>query len=578
MELCNRYDLRGQNCFLVTGIDNSYTEEEIKDFFVANGEIAKVVSIPDEPGQPTGRALIEYTSERTISRVDPTALGNLRSPKDPNVMWHVRTIREICQDELGRELAQRYLRELQVLHGAGTTGFFNVLQSQLQNFQPDVDPPQGSDVHSPSGQPTLIPGFQNQTGDSQYGTMGSAHSPTYVPDEQASGVNHETSGPRLTRTSLDAPPSSIHEKLPHVDESIFNPPHVQKMVVEHIVRSESSTPSYSQSRIRIFSGRLPKPNGEVDYDAWRTQVELLNCDSSLSENLKVRRVLESLLSPAADIVKSLGTSAPLSSYLTQLEAAYGVVEDGEELFATFLSSNQNSGEKPSAYLNRLQGLLNKVISRGGVDPKDSNKHLLRQFCRGCWDQGLIVGLQLEHQKSNPPPFPELLLMLRTEEDRRTAKLDRMRKHLGSAKAVSHMHSVFSIPPYDYDPAVAVPKKQDNTQSLEKEIAELREKVALLTQKESDPKQKDNSSSSRGSKSGAQGDCLIASAVNPRPGTKAVSYPRPWFCFKCGQDGHIAAKCDQDANPVLVRKKNAELRVRRENYQMTQEASQQTLNY
>lgn len=59
------------------------------------------------------------------------------------------------------------------------------------------------------------------------------------------------------------------------------------------------------------------------------------------------------------------------------------MEDGEELFATFLSSNQNSGEKPSTYLNTLQGLLTKAISRGGVDAKDSNKHLLRQFCRGC---------------------------------------------------------------------------------------------------------------------------------------------------------------------------------------------------
>lgn len=54
------------------------------------------------------------------------------------------------------------------------------------------------------------------------------------------------------------------------------------------------------------------------------------------------------------MVKSLGTTAPLHSYLAQPEAAFGVVEDGEEVFATFLSSNQNSGEKPSAYLNRLQ--------------------------------------------------------------------------------------------------------------------------------------------------------------------------------------------------------------------------------
>ena len=81
--------------------------------------------------------------------------------------------------------------------------------------------------------------------------------------------------------------------------------------------------------IIVMSPTLPKPNGEVDYDSWRTQVELLICDSYLSGSQRVRRVLESLLSPAADIVKSLGTSAPLSAYLEQLEAAFGMVEDGE---------------------------------------------------------------------------------------------------------------------------------------------------------------------------------------------------------------------------------------------------------
>lgn len=286
-------------------------------------------------------------------------------------------------------------------------------------------------------------------------------------------------------------------------------------------------------------------------------------------------MLESLLSPATDIVKSLGTNAPLQSYLDQLEAAF--VEDGEELFTTFLSSNENSGEKPSIYLNRLQSLLTKAISRGGVDAKDSNKHLLRQFCRGCWDQSLIVGLQLEHQKGSPPSFPELLLLLRTEEDRRSAKHERMKKHLGNAKASSHLHSVFSMPDYDPNPDVAIPKKQDNTQRLKKEVAELRKQVASLTQKGKCETPEYASSNPIRNTNSVQGDCLIASAANVRPTLKTPTYPKPWFCFKCGQDGHITAKCDNEGNPALVRKKNAELRARRENYQVAQGTTQQSLN-
>jgi len=57
-----------------------------------------------------------------------------------------------------------------------------MLQSQLQNLQSDMGPPQRSEVPLPSSQPSLTPHVENQTHDSQYGTMGSAHSSTYMTD------------------------------------------------------------------------------------------------------------------------------------------------------------------------------------------------------------------------------------------------------------------------------------------------------------------------------------------------------------------------------------------------------------
>lgn len=322
---------------------------------------------------------------------------------------------------------------------------------------------------------------------------------------------------------------------------------------------------------------MPKPNGEVDYDAWRTQVDLLLSDLSLSDFQKVRRILESLLSPAADIVKPLGTNAAPQTYLSQLDSAFGVVEDGEELFATFLGSNQNSGEKPSIYLNRLQTLLTKAISRGGVLATESDKYLLRQFCRGCWDQSLIVGLQLEHRKANPPSFPELLLLLRTEEDRRAAKIDRMKKHLGSAKAATHMHSVLSMPVIENEPATA--KKHDISSKLEKEVAELRKQVEKLTQegrKEQKP-ERVQVNLTKGELP-IQSEHLVAHALNRNPVAETPTPPRPWFCFKCGADGHIAAKCSFEANPGLVRRKNAELRDKRDQFWAQHAAHRTSLNW
>jgi len=47
-------------------------------------------------------------------------------------------------------------------------------------------------------------------------------------------------------------------------------------------------------------------------------------------------------------------------------------------------------------------------------------------------------------------------------------------------------------------------------------------------------------------------------------------PRPWYCFRCGEDGHIAPSCNNEANPELVEKKRRELKQK-------QEAWEQTLN-
>lgn len=578
MDICNRFDVDGQSSLYATGIEGAYTDEEIANVFEVNGNISKIVRIPNAPEQLEGRVLIEYASDRSISRIDPTTLGTLPSPKDPAVVWSVRTIRDICQEQIGREIARRCLSELKAVAGSGKAGFLSTLESELQESQATIGPLQTSATQPHTTQDSDTP-------------------------------NHDT-----TRVDQSGPAEPTHVRsapanVPvHIKENIFNPPQIQKMIVEHVIRNESTTSSSTQTRIRTFSGRMPRPNGEVDYDTWRTQVDLLLSDPSINDALKVRKILESLLSPAAEVVKPLGICSPPSAYVIQLDSAFGVVEDGEELFAAFLSSNQNSGEKPSAYLNRLHSLMTRAISRGGASAENSNDQLLRQFCRGCWDQSIIIGLQLEYKKSNPPSFPELLLMLRTEEDRRSAKLDRMKKHLGTTKAAAHAHSIFDMPSYDHEPVSSPNIKQSETSKLEKKVNELTKQVEMLSQKPKNPthdseplpvpKPKQDETSKLENKiaeltkqvekltqsqkiseksESTNKDCLALSSNSVRKSFKVPGMPRAWFCFKCGEDNHIAAHCSNEPNPTLVRCKNAELRERQEKFQAQQAASPFALN-
>lgn len=97
--------------------------------FLINGEVSKVVKIPDEPGQPEGRVLLQYASDMSISKIDPITLP---SSKNPAVTWSVRTIGDVCQEEIGREIARRYLDELDSVAGVSRAGFLDILQSELQ--------------------------------------------------------------------------------------------------------------------------------------------------------------------------------------------------------------------------------------------------------------------------------------------------------------------------------------------------------------------------------------------------------------------------------------------------------------
>lgn len=130
----------------------------------------------------------------------------------------------------------------------------------------------------------------------------------------------------------------------------------------------------------------------------------------MSDIQRTRKILDSLLPPATDVIQTVSPQASPSEYLRLLDSVYGSVADGDELLAKFMGTMQNNDEKPSHYLNRLQVTLSAVIRRDGLPESERNRFLLKQFCRGCWENGLITALQLEQRTTKPPSFADLVLL------------------------------------------------------------------------------------------------------------------------------------------------------------------------
>ncbi|CAL9683894.1 unnamed protein product [Knipowitschia caucasica] len=354
-------------------------------------------------------------------------------------------------------------------------------------------------------------------------------------------------GEQPMKSEDPAPPLPGQQGVP-LTQADLNPPQVQKMVVEHIVRAEDfATHSGPAVRLRPFSGKTPKTQNEADYDTWRSHIELLLTDVNLPPLHVTRRIIESLLSPAADVVKGLRPDTLPSVYLQVLDSAYSTVQDGEELFAQFLNTLQDAGENPSSYLQRLLLTLNTVVKRGGVVAADVDKHLLRQFCRGCWDNGIIGKLQLEQKRDNPPSFAELLLLLRTEEDRQLAKESLMKKHMGSSKQRATLQA-----------QTTCPCSHSNADSTS--IRELKEQMRALQQQMSVLLTQTSKNVNR----------IKEPNFQPTGGSRPQNTrPRPGFCYKCGEDGHIVTTCNQPANSTLVQQKKTQLRQNQQRWDQNQ---------
>lgn len=202
-----------------------------------------------------------------------------------------------------------------------------------------------------------------------------------------------------------------------------------------------------------------------------------------------------------------------------------------------------------------------------MPPTETDRFLLNQFCRGCWDNTLISELQLKQRKLHPPTFAEFLSLLRTEEDREAAKAMRMKQHLGSAKPRATTHAQFAYTAEDngaHDSLTTI------TQQLSKQLADIHKQLAALTtaqshNKQPPPPKSTHTSNPRESQRGGK--------PTIRQPTRTQG-PKPEYCFQCGEEDHIKTNCDNEPNPSLVAAKRRQFN---QNQQKWQKSNTQSLN-
>lgn len=545
MDVFEKLGIKIPNAVLVSGDTDDVSEvEEVMGFLKQYGAIGRAKVVDEPESEFHKNWIVEYESGAAVTALEPQ-LPYTYTTEDEKTTYRIQCLASIYAVQEGNKKTQSYLADLKQLAKVSGINYAEVLKGMMSQIgesiaalEPDF-PPQSPLKLSP----------------------GSAAYP-------AGPIFKPSPGSRSGGMKTDPP----------IAPCDLNPPDVQRYVVEHIVKSEdNSMHMFSSQRLRVFSGRVPRPPQEADYDTWRSSVDLLMKDPAVSDLQRSRKLLESLLPPAADMVKHLSHDTLPAVYLQHLDSAFGTVQDGDELYAKFMDTFQDAGEKPSAYLQRLQVALSLTVKRGGVSVAEVNKQLLNQFCRGCWDNSLISELQLKQKKTRPPSFAELLLLLRTEEDRDAAKSLRMKQHLGAGKQKVSSHR--QVAHGDEEEKGVCAALTTLTQQLSKQVAEMQQQLAALTANQQAVKtafpSKPFSTNKQFERRKPERFANQSALSSQR---KPTYRPKPGYCFRCGEDGHIKPQCDSEPNPALVAEKRKQFNNKCQNWDKNQpSASRDPLN-
>lgn len=315
-------------------------------------------------------------------------------------------------------------------------------------------------------------------------------------------------------------------------------------------------------RLRIFSGIVPTPAGEEQFDHWLEQAFLMVEETEGSDKDKRRRIMESLKGPALEVVKAIRLSDPDVNpvqCLEALESAFGLAESVDDLYFSFRLLQQQPGEKLSDFLRRLERALTKVVQRGGLPANKMDTARVDQLLKGAVNADLMMlQLRLRERRVNPPTFLELLREIRTEEEYEASKIklnqsvhtvhakvqsenkqSEMQNLQAEIKEVKSMFAALTTrPPSEAKVTEQHPANTEATTSLDPEVIALKKQVKHLHQKI-------NSRTQR--RQNAHQEVVMAVSTP----TRSLAESEQRFCYRCGENGHMAGKCNRPENHSKV---------------------------
>ncbi|XP_030875730.1 paraneoplastic antigen-like protein 6A [Leptonychotes weddellii] len=173
-------------------------------------------------------------------------------------------------------------------------------------------------------------------------------------------------------------------------------------------------------RLGVFSGRDQPGPGEESFEAWLDHTaNMLHVWQGVSEREKRRRLMEGLRGTALQLVHGLLAENPARTAQDCLAALIQVFGDNESqatIRVKCLTAQQQSGERLSAFVLRLEVLLQKAIEKGALARASVDHVRLRQvLTRANLTEPLDEALRKLRMVGRSPSFLQMLGLVRESE-------------------------------------------------------------------------------------------------------------------------------------------------------------------
>lgn len=173
-------------------------------------------------------------------------------------------------------------------------------------------------------------------------------------------------------------------------------------------------------RLGVFSGRDQPFPGEDSFETWLDHTaDMLHVWQGVSERERRRRLIEGLRGTALQLVHGLLAENPARTAqdcLAALIQVFGDTESQATLRVKCLTAQQQSGERLSAFVLRLEVLLQKAMEKGALARASVDHLRLRQvLTRANLIEPLDEALRKLRMVGRAPTFLEMLGLVRESE-------------------------------------------------------------------------------------------------------------------------------------------------------------------